>query len=572
MKEKLKIVARGAYSAIKNHYMLFGILVFGFAVRWYGIYFDYPNGVNNIWDEIFSVSVMLDMVQYKTLFTPSMYTYPFLLPLMYIPVLALRMLYFIVGNGLYGMNEIKDFLVNGGMGQLYIVVRWYSVFFGTATMFVLYKIYRPIFKNIWSVYFGVFAYSVSLIPLFLSHWGKAHSAMIFFFVLSLYFVLRFEREKRMSYFWASVATAAGAFSIHYIGITAGIFPLAGLWFNRERFTWGKTFRAAFLYGGIVLFFYISNLQGIIAYLQSTGPHLGVPGHPGIAKVEMLDRFTYLFVDSFKLEPFLAVFVIILFFNLKRMFKDRILRYVFAGLVVNYLLMIAIIAWPEMTRWRALFVTLMLPLSAGIMMEYLLENKFKKITIAVLASLVLAPSFYISYSWLKLLNHNTRNDAISWLEKNANGEVIYNFDRYIDPSLNYEAALWHRDNNARQLSKKLSYVIEHKEEFENKGLNLRYDYGANRYEDLAGTSTKYLLVSYWTDQNGGKYFWGDDINLALKEISKYHTLERVQTFFPVSDGVTVGRSAEDILNNPIYWSDLTRLQASGPFVEIYRIIN
>jgi hypothetical protein len=180
--------------------------------------------------------------------------------------------------------------------------------------------------------------------------------------------------------------------------------------------------------------------------------------------------------------------------------------------------------------------------------------------------------YISYHWLKLLNHNTRNEAISWLQNNANGEVIYTFDRYIDPLLNYEAALWHRDNNARQLSKKLAYIIEHKEEFEHKGLNLKYDYEVNRYEDLAGTSTKYLLVSYWTDDKGGKYLWGNNIDFTLKEVSKYHNIELLKTFYPVSEGVTVGRSADDILNNPIYWTDLTRLQKNGPFVEIYRIIN
>jgi hypothetical protein len=375
----------------------------------------------------------------------------------------------------------------------------------------------------------------------------------------------------MAYFWASVATAAGAFCIHYIGITAGIFPLVGLWFNREQFMWKKVVSAAMLYGGIIVFFYVSNLLGIIAYLESTGPYLGVPGHSGMAKVGMLDRFAYLFVDSFKLEPFLAVFVIILFFNLKRMMNDRFFRYVFAGLCVNYLLMVIIIAWPEMTRWRALFVTLMLPFSAGLIMEHLLENKFKKTTIAVLVSLVLAPSMYISYHWLKLLNHNTRNDAVSWLEKNANGEAIYTFDRYIDPLLNYEAALWHRDNNAMQLSKKLSYVIEHEEEFRNKGLNLRYDHDANRYQDLAGTSTKYLFVSYWTDDKGGKYFWGNDIDVTLKEVSKYHNIELVKTFFPVPEGVTVRRSAEDILNNPIYWYDITRLQKSGPFIEIYKVM-
>lgn len=555
---------------LRERYLLASIIMLGFLLRVYGIYFDYPGGVNFIWDEIFSVSYLLDIVEYKTLFTASPYTYPFLLPLLYIPGLALRMLYFIAGHGLYGINEIKDFLVNGGMGQLYIVVRWYSVFFGTATIYLLYKIYRPIFKNVWSVYFAVFAYSISLIPVYLSHWGKAHSAMIFFFILSLYFILRFERGKKMFCFWGATAAAAGAFSIHYIGISAIIFPLAGLWFNRGQFAWKKTAYAASLYGGIVLFFYLANIKGIISYMAGVVGYFRDTGFTGMTEIGFVDRLTYMFVDSLKLEPFLAVFVIVLFFSLKTIIKDRFLRYVLLGLCFNYLLMVTIIAWPEMTRWRGIFITLMLPLSAGLAMEYMLNNKFKKITIAVLASFVFAPSIFITVSWLKILNHNTRIEAVSWLEKNSGGEVIYTFDRYLDAPLNYDSALWHRDNNNRGLSKKLAYIIEHKEKFENKGLNLRYDYDAKRYATLAGTSTKYILVSYWSDNKGGKIFFDEDIAIVLGEVEKYHHIESVKVFSPVGEGVKAEKSAEDILNNPIRWSDITALQKSGPFVEIYRI--
>jgi len=567
----MKIIKQAA-EALKQHYILAGIIIFGFALRVYGIYFDYPTGVNFIWDEIFSVSYLLDIVDQKTLFTSSPYQYPLLLPILYIPGLAVRMFYFVVGHSLYGINEIKDFLVDGGMGQLYIVVRWYSVFFGTATMYLLYKIYRPLFKNIWSVYFAVFAYSISFIPVYLSHWGKAHSAMIFFFVLSLYFVLRFEREKAMRLFWLSVMASAAAFSIHYIGISAIIFPLAGWWFNRGYFTWKKTVCAGSLYGGIALFFYLSNWNGVVSMFWNTAEYFQRTDFTGMAKVGIFERLYYLFFDSFKLEPFLILFAIVFLFNIKKIAKDRFLRYIFAGLCFNYLLMVTIIAWPEMARWRGIFITLMLPLSAGFAMEYMLENKFKKTTMGVVIFLLIAPSVYITGSWLKILNHNTRIDAVSWLEDNTNGEMIYTFDRYLDAPLNYDSALWHRDNNNRGLSKKLAYIIGHEEEFKHKGLNLRYDYDMNRFRDLGGPNTKYIFISYWPDKNGGKTLFGTDVGSLLNEVEKYHRIERVKTFFPVADGVKVSKTAEDILNNPINWIDVVSLEKSGPFVEIYRVIN
>src|SRR4030043_1211861 len=206
----------------KNIYIIF-ILAIGFFIRWYGIYFDYPFGTNNIWDEIYSMVYLLDALEYKNFFITS-YNYPLLLPWMYLPTLIIRLGYIALSHGIFNLNELKEFLIAGGIGQVYIIVRWYSVVFGTATIWLLYKIYSLIFKNKISLYFLSAAYAISLVPVFLSHWGKAHSIMVFFLVLSLYFILQFEKEKNLKYFYWSAIAGACSISIHYIGISAAIFP------------------------------------------------------------------------------------------------------------------------------------------------------------------------------------------------------------------------------------------------------------------------------------------------------------------------------------------------------------
>jgi len=155
---------------IKDSWPIWLILAVGFFVRWRGIYFDYP-GTNYIWDEIYNISYLLEIFIKKTIFlewSPS--PYPFFLPFLYLPVLVMRIIYIALINGITSLSGIKDYFIIEGMGQLYIVSRWYSVVFGTLTVYLVFKIFSYIFKSKASSYYAALVYSISLIPVFLSHW------------------------------------------------------------------------------------------------------------------------------------------------------------------------------------------------------------------------------------------------------------------------------------------------------------------------------------------------------------------------------------------------------------------
>ena len=128
-------------------------------------------------------------------------------------------------NHLTDLNEIKNHILIKWSRPIHIIARWYSVFFGSAAIYLIYKIFGYVFKNKASLYYATFAYSISLDSGFLSHWGKVHSAMVSFLALSLYSALKFEEQEIPKFFYGSVASAAGALSIHYIGISAFILPL-----------------------------------------------------------------------------------------------------------------------------------------------------------------------------------------------------------------------------------------------------------------------------------------------------------------------------------------------------------
>jgi hypothetical protein len=519
---------------------------------------------------------LFDALEYKNFFITS-YNYPLLLPWMYLPTLIIRLGYIALSHGIFKLNELKEFLVLGGIGQVYIITRWYSVVFGTATIWLLYKIYSLIFKNKISLYFLSAVYATSLIPVFLSHWGKAHSIMVFFLVLSLYFILQFEKEKNLKYFYWSAIAAACSISIHYIGISAAIFPFLGFIFNRKLINFKTLTKAFILYAAITSFFYLVNLKGIEGMIDNNKGYFENTGFTGMAQTEIGERFYYVIRDSFLLDPvFTLLFVILTIISIKYIFKNNYLRYIFIGLLFNYFLMSVVIVWPQMSRWLLIFVTLAIPLGAGLFIEQLVNKGLKRELIYLICLILLIPNIFIVYFWLSLTNHNTRNETTEWLENNLKpGEIAYSFDMYLDASLNYEAALWHRDNNERQLSKKLNYIISHKEEFENQGIDLRYDYNNKRYEKLGGEKTKYVIVYYALSGEDNRAYYNLETRKGAQEylnnVEKYHNLSLIEKFYPTDDRDLIKSGVEDYLNNPLNWRDLLKLKASGPFIEIYKIL-
>jgi len=560
----------------QKYWLILAILLLGFLLRVYGIYFDYPYGVNFIWDEIFSVSYLLDIFEYKTLFTSMPYQYPLLLPLLYLPGLILRIIYIALIHGLTSINELKNYLVMSGMGQIYIIVRWYSVLFGTATIYLIYRIYSLIAKSKFSAYFSSLVYTISFIPVFMAHWGKAHIIMTFFLVWSLYFVLKFEQEKKIKYWYWSVVMSACSWSIHYLGISAIIFPILSLVINRKEFIWKIIIKSILIYSVFILTFYLINFRGLQGIWGNNAGYLLSTGFTGMYAIGQWERFYYVIRDSFLLDPiFISLFIIMVSLNFKKIIKDKLLRYILIGLLFNYFIMSTLVAWPKMSRWLLVFNSLALPLGAFLLAEYLTAKNLKKVWLYFITIILLIPNIYFIGLWLNLLNNNTRLETSQWLQKNLKkSEVAYSFDMYLDAPLSYDAALWQRDNNHLELSKKLQLIISHEKDFKDKGIDLRYDFGYNRYQNLAGPDTKYIIIFYALSGEEKGWFNYTTRKTAyeiLDNIKKYHQLKLVKTYSPTDNQKLINSGVEDYLNNPLSWSTLIHLNKSGSFYEIYQIL-
>lgn len=555
----MKII-KTALQRLKRNYILAGIILFGFSIRFYGIYFDYPS-VNFIWDEIYNISHLLEIMTYKTIFLqyfPS--PYPFFLTFLYIPAVILKIIYVGIANHLTSLNEIKNHILINGIGQIHIIARWYSVFFGTATIYLIYKIFGYVFKNKTSLHYATFAYSISLIPVFLSHWGKVHSAMVFFLALSLYSAIKFEENKKLKFFYGSVASAAGALSIHYIGISAFIFPLYAIFANRKLFSSKVLVKAGAIYAAISLLFYSLNYGGFIYMLYDQMRYYGGTNYSSLMPIGRYERFYYVFRDYFNIDPvFTVMFVVMTALFFKFLIKDRYARYILAGWLFNYILMITIMAAPNMPRWLLINATLSVPLSVGLFVEFLIKKKLNKIAISAIMAILILPSLYVTANWLKLLNHNTYMEATDWLEQNIkNREIVYSFDPLMYASPSYDSALWDKEMNHVE-SKKINYILSQKEFFEHSGLNLMHDRKSKRYKELAGPNTKYILT-------------GSEAGTTVPNIEKLHKLELVKTFKPSENKEIEEKGLDtDYLNSPDNWKGILKLEKSGPFIYIYKVL-
>jgi hypothetical protein len=551
----------------KDSWPIWLILAVGFFVRWIGIYFDYPDTSTFIWDESNNIAYLIDVIlQKKIIVNPFSSSYPAFLPFLLAPIFVLRILYLAWQNGLSTANEIKDFLVGNGIGQIYIIIRWYSVFFGTATIYLIYKIFLIIFKNKYSSLYASLVYAFSLLPVYLSHWGKTHMVMVSFVVLTLYLTLLFENEKKLKYFYFSVYSAAFAFSTHYIGISAIIFPVLAWWQNRNYVVVKTLIKSAIIFIITFVCFYGANFYGICFMIRDNIINYYMANGGAIVPTGRWERFYYIFRDSFNIEPvFIGLFFIMLIARFKTWWQNRLSKYILAGLIFNYLLMITIIVGAHLSRWLLIFVSLAAPLGAAALVEFFNDKKINKIFASIILCLLIIPNIIFTLHWLGITNNYTSIKAADWIAYNLDRkEIIYSFSETFRFPLSYKAAVWNYEHNAKyKLQRKVKYIIDNYEKFKNSGYNLMYDYNNNRYEDLAGPETKYVIITFSSAAEQAR---------PLDNLKKYHKLKLLKSFYFTDDQKILEQGIDnEYLNSPEKWTTLLKLKMSGPNVEIYEVI-
>jgi len=542
---------------LKNNNILILILLLAFSLRFYGIYFDYPGGINHVWDETYNLMQLFDIIETKNLFSSISSPYPALLTIMYIPVLAVRVLYLMLVNDLSSLADLKDFVIQNGMGSLYIIVRWYSVVFGTAAVFMIYKVFAYIYGEKRIASLTALTSTVSVIPVFLSHWGKSHSAMILFLLLALYYSLKYEKEKNSNHFFLSAFFAGCSISVHYIGLSAIIFPVLNLIFNYKEIGWKNIAKTSFIGLITILVFYGANFNGVknmFVYVNTN--YYAATNYSGLFQISLFDRLTYLFSDSWRIEPFLTSLAIVSILLGWRLFwSDKLLRYVIIGISFNYLLMITIIVGPDNVRWLAVFMSLSFPLSIAWLHHVLAGRKFKHYAV-IIPLFFLIPSLSYVIKWDLIVNRNTSVEAAEWAKSSiGNDEWLYSFSDNIDMPLSYESATWNKQNN-RYSTKKIEHIINNK----TRGYNIAFDHGNGRFNDFGGLMTDYVLISSSHDFSK---------NYQLKRMELYHKLELIKSFQPRSDDATI--NIGDQINNPNKFFDIFHFESGGHYIDIYKII-
>jgi hypothetical protein len=405
---------------LRSNYLIILIIILAFAVRSYGIYFDFP-GTRYIHDETYEISYIVKAMSEGTLYPDVVLQYSFFLAILYLPFVILKLLYLMIREGLYSMPELKEYMILYGMGELMIITRWVSVLFGTATVYLSFLIS----KFIWNKKTGLLVsagFAFSFVPVFLSHWGRRHMIMAFFILLTLYFILRFERDKKIKWFYYSNLSASLAIASHYLGINALIFPLAGYLMNRNEIKLKDIINNIFIYIISFSLFYVANWNGFIWMLKANlGGQYGEGSVASLSSIGPIERFYFVFRDLFLISSSILVLGLSALTGIKVLWQNKLIRYLLLGLAFNYLIMILLVASPHNTRWLIVFSSYLIILALGFWSNYIFNKIKKPVIIILLFTIILLPGMIISIKYGYLLNHNTRIEAQAWIENNISRE-------------------------------------------------------------------------------------------------------------------------------------------------------
>ena len=172
----------------------------------------------------------------------------------YFPTLFLYLLFAVFG-GFYAAGRISGHFLNPDQflqfflqspETFYILGRLVSVFFGVATVYVIYCLGREFRSRAVGVWSALFL-AVNFLHVRDSHFATMDIALTFFMTLGVYYLIRYVNGQDPKAYWKAIIATGAATAIKYNGflilLPAGI---AYLFENRTQLSVIRVFRAAFL--------------------------------------------------------------------------------------------------------------------------------------------------------------------------------------------------------------------------------------------------------------------------------------------------------------------------------------
>lgn len=555
---------------IKENWILIFILIVAFILRVIGIFYSYPLTV--VSDETPTLLASLKMIGTHSL-RPSFpgYYYPALLSYILSPFLII---FLGIGriSGIFGSVEAMKEAVLLNLGMFIPVARFMSVFFGTFSVYLVYKICQKVFNKRVALLAAWFL-AISYFHVSNSHFAQTWTTQTFFILLAFYYAfILYQKERSTCWNYVLSGLLVGlAFGINFVGI------ISYLWFipvhflkNRDKgfvgiFIRNKNFwlMNLFLLLTISLVYYL-NPYGLNNYFSRiTDPSASAVAGSGYSSYKPFSlsflKILYFYIKITLIqEPIFFGFALI--GSVLLWWRERVAFYFLIPWVVLYYLMISPLTG-GMTRYLLPAIPLMAIVAAKftqIVLSRITKNKIVWICLVIIVS-----AYTLCLSVLldsRMLKDDTRVLARNWILNNiSSGAVIKNED--LGESLNLienkQSIELIKENYPALFSTKRKYLLNLPDEkYPSPSFFLSF------YLDTADLIKKfdYVILSSFKKEDLDKEAAG------VKE-----TAELVKFFYPIKNA--------SLLRGPLLPFDdssfgprllFSYLDYNGPYIEIYKL--
>ncbi len=406
----------------KITWILAGVVILGFTLRLVGITYGLPLWL--VGDEPPFVLGALKMIDLKTIL-PVLHTNEFAPVLYFSPYLSyVYLLPFIVILGkaylsFHGSVAAFSLLLLADLSHFFIVARIISAIVGTATILLLFRVGKNIFKNETTALLGAVFLAFSPTHVLLSHWGRDWIMATFFFTLLLLCLTEEKIDLGKRLFLAGliggiafgvsiIAAFIPVFIIFWALIAEGV-PPSTLLVNKYLYAGAIAF---VLLAGFSILIYPSGF--FLTHAHSITLHKSFPDFFGTS-------WSFLSPTLFS-EPFLIILAIIgLIAGCIKKEKFTLVALVF---IASYFIIFYLLFHFDDRFIIYLFPLLALLAANGVTALWRMSPRFQRV-IAMLAGIATLAMLVTSFQVDRLLLRNdTRSEARAWIESHIRpGEKI-----------------------------------------------------------------------------------------------------------------------------------------------------
>lgn len=561
---------------LKNYqWLILIILIMALVFRFIGIFYAYPLSLGS--DEMPTLNAGLKMIGTQSLIINAKgYYYPPLLAYIYLPFLAIFILLGFFNDLFIDLIQLKK-IVLLSPGVFIPLARFISVIFGTATVYLSYKICQQLFYNKKISILAALLLAVNFFHVIVSHFANSWTIQTFFILLVLFWSINYfqKSENKIFDFIIGGILIGVAFGINFIGIISYFWLILAYYLKNKNQGGIKIFlKRNFILTNVIILlivgicyflnpFGLNNYFNRLADINSGNEAFSNAAFTGFFSLTTLTILIYYLKNIFFIEPVILIFSVFSGYALWK--SQRTAFYFLVPWVIIYFLSISSLTSPNI-RYLLPVIPFLIMIVA-FYLNYLSENISKKyISPILLAILIVYSLMFVVLFDLRMTRPDTRLLARNWVINNIpSGATIKN------EQLGESLSLIESSENLQFLQKYFPEMMSTKRYYllsldQKNYPQPNYFININNYENRVPVKIKndYLVLSNFNKD--------EFINISAKIPDNY---QLIKSFIP-NGGKNENKINFSELNLPFEnsyfnpWSLFKSSDSYGPYIYIYKL--